>query len=314
MLSISTTLHTLLGILLVQSVQGRFISPDPVAGITTEPQSLNACSYVMNNPVNSVDPTGFFGSWFDSFDVEVGNGNGFYVDGLSARPSAALGLLSSGGGVQGPFNTTQYDSKLGTFVNYTVIDTECGAKAGWIPPWAHYLGAFTWGWADWNHLSEDGAPLSRSVSFKDVSGWFWRDGRWELHMWGGRYDAYGSKIGIQPQGVETDWDAQLIMAAPFAGAMRAAAGRVGGQVLKGAIADVVPKTLAEQLTLEEAESQGGKIIMRNLADAPRLQNVYGPGQWVKMQWVHRALDGSKTVVHWFRNLATSQNAEFKFVP
>jgi hypothetical protein len=51
-----------------------------------------------------------------------------------------------------------------------------------------------------------------------------------------------------------------------------------------------------------------------LGDVPRLVANYGPGRWVKMQWVHQALDGTKTVIHWFRNESTGENVEFKFKP
>ena len=51
--------------------------------------------------------------------------------------------------------------------------------------------------------------------------------------------------------------------------------------------------------------------MRNLADAPRLDAVYGDGQWVKMQYVLRGTDSSVTV-HYFRNLTTKMEVEFKF--
>src|SRR5579863_1661419 len=37
---------------------GRWLSPDPLAGDITNPQSLNRYSYVMNNPLNSTDPSG----------------------------------------------------------------------------------------------------------------------------------------------------------------------------------------------------------------------------------------------------------------
>lgn len=39
---------------------GRFLSPDPMIQDPGDPQSLNAYSYVRNNPVNLVDPTGEF--------------------------------------------------------------------------------------------------------------------------------------------------------------------------------------------------------------------------------------------------------------
>jgi RHS repeat-associated protein len=38
---------------------GRFLSPDPTIPYTNNPQSFNRYSYGMNNPLNTVDPTGF---------------------------------------------------------------------------------------------------------------------------------------------------------------------------------------------------------------------------------------------------------------
>jgi RHS repeat-associated protein len=48
------------------STQGRFTSPDPVAGSCWNPQSLNAYSYSWNNPLKLTDPTGMVVSWEDS--------------------------------------------------------------------------------------------------------------------------------------------------------------------------------------------------------------------------------------------------------
>ena len=84
-----------------------------------------------------------------------------------------------------------------------------------------------------------------------------------------------------------------------------------GPVSKGPIADVEPSSLTEQLTLDEARSGLGRQIMENLGDEPRLESCYGAGEWVKMEWTHRAPTGNVTV-HWFRNLTTGQNVEFKF--
>jgi RHS repeat-associated protein len=41
-----------------ESNLGRWMSPDPVAGDVTNPQSLNRYTYVLNNPVNLIDPLG----------------------------------------------------------------------------------------------------------------------------------------------------------------------------------------------------------------------------------------------------------------
>jgi RHS repeat-associated protein len=48
---------------------GRFISPDPFVPEPSDPQSLNRYSYVLNNPVNYIDPTGFF---FDKLFKAIG--------------------------------------------------------------------------------------------------------------------------------------------------------------------------------------------------------------------------------------------------
>lgn len=42
------------------SALGRFLSPDPVLDDLQMPQSLNAYSYVGNNPLSFIDPTGLF--------------------------------------------------------------------------------------------------------------------------------------------------------------------------------------------------------------------------------------------------------------
>ena len=84
-----------------------------------------------------------------------------------------------------------------------------------------------------------------------------------------------------------------------------------GAILRGSIPDQVAANLPEQMALNSARAGNGEIIIRSLGDAPRLVANYGPGEWVKMQNVVRGIDGNVTV-HWFRNLTTGQNVEFKF--
>ncbi len=45
-------------------VFGRFLSPDPHIQSSLNSQSLNRYSYVLNNPLSLVDPSGYFFSWF----------------------------------------------------------------------------------------------------------------------------------------------------------------------------------------------------------------------------------------------------------
>ncbi len=44
---------------------GRFVSPDPIVPAPGNPQSLNRYSYVYNNPLGYVDPSGNSPEWFD---------------------------------------------------------------------------------------------------------------------------------------------------------------------------------------------------------------------------------------------------------
>jgi len=48
---------------------GRFISPDPFVPQPDDPQSLNRYSYVLNNPVNLIDPSGY--SWFSKLFKKI---------------------------------------------------------------------------------------------------------------------------------------------------------------------------------------------------------------------------------------------------
>jgi len=42
------------------SNMGRMMSPDPLGGDMTNPQSLNRYAYVLNNPLRYTDPTGMY--------------------------------------------------------------------------------------------------------------------------------------------------------------------------------------------------------------------------------------------------------------
>jgi hypothetical protein len=104
----------------------------------------------------------------------------------------------------------------------------------------------------------------------------------------------------------------------FTGIVRSLFAKVGvglagsaSTVLKGAVPDAVPVNLPQQMALNAARAGTGERIMGQLADAPRLATIYGAGEWAKMQLVVRGTQGNITV-HWFRNLTTQVNVEFKF--
>jgi RHS repeat-associated protein len=61
---------------------GRFNGPDPVAGSTGTPQSLNRYTYVQNDPINSSDPSDNF---VVGFLAELGDPAGFGLGAFSQR-------------------------------------------------------------------------------------------------------------------------------------------------------------------------------------------------------------------------------------
>lgn len=81
---------------------------------------------------------------------------------------------------------------------------------------------------------------------------------------------------------------------------------------KGPKPNEEPRNIPEQLAMESAKQGYGTPIMGEMGDAPRLNAVYGHGQWRKMQNVTRGSSGNVTI-HWFRNTDIGADVEFKFV-
>jgi len=73
---------------------GRFTQPDPIVAAVFNPQSLNRFAYVLNDPLNRIDPTGNFSfggmmSGIGSFFGRIGSAIGGFATGLG---SALLGF------------------------------------------------------------------------------------------------------------------------------------------------------------------------------------------------------------------------------
>jgi RHS repeat-associated protein len=85
------------------SQTGRFMSIDPLAGSFESPQSLNRFSYVANDPVNVVDPSGMAGGRWDCLLNEHGDcfggnyGSSCFVDGQSTGCGLAFAAMGLGG-------------------------------------------------------------------------------------------------------------------------------------------------------------------------------------------------------------------------
>jgi RHS repeat-associated protein len=89
------------------SSMGRFMSPDPIGGDMTNPQSLNKYAYVLNNPLRLTDPTGLY-ACADGRDCASDKDVAFEksLDALRnssnadvARAAAAYGTIDDGNGV-----------------------------------------------------------------------------------------------------------------------------------------------------------------------------------------------------------------------
>jgi len=83
---------------------GRWLSPDPLAGDVTDPQSLNRYSYVLNNPTNFSDPLGLGVDPFDPWGMSEGidGGGPCYLDWIATPCGPLYGLLTSGAAVRCP--------------------------------------------------------------------------------------------------------------------------------------------------------------------------------------------------------------------
>ena len=82
---------------------GRFVSPDPFIQEPEEPQNLNRYSYVMNNPVNYIDPSGygFWSIFLRIFTIIIGGGD----QGISAVDPAVANASPSGSDNPGTGNS-----------------------------------------------------------------------------------------------------------------------------------------------------------------------------------------------------------------
>jgi len=80
-----------------ESNLGRWMTPDPLAGDTTNPQSLNRYAYVINNPTNLIDPLGLYKYRpDDAGTVDYFNDFGPLADLINHAPSP--GSSQPGGG------------------------------------------------------------------------------------------------------------------------------------------------------------------------------------------------------------------------
>jgi len=76
----------------------------------------------------------------------------------------------------------------------------------------------------------------------------------------------------------------------------------------GAVARTEPRSLVEQLALDEAAGGAGRRIMQGEIQDP----MYPEDVWAKMQYVRTHPDGTQTIIHYWENLQTGLREGFKF--
>jgi RHS repeat-associated protein len=108
---------------------GRFLSPDPFVASLLDPQGLNRYSYVGNNPLSAIDPSGFAleglkEAWNDLVRI--------MIDGARPSPLGVNFNFSPNGGVQGPDARGSFTGPAGMGGPFSFGGTAAvGAFAAW---------------------------------------------------------------------------------------------------------------------------------------------------------------------------------------
>jgi RHS repeat-associated protein len=135
------------------NTQGRWLSPDPLAGDISNPQSLNRYAYVLNNPTTLTDPTGLQGGCFMSQATGgcVPPGQAYQgappwirlgLGPISAGWSDSLYLLSLSTGSSSSSTTTTYQYDLVTVNGTQVAETMNGVTYDdllWAPGTTYWI-------------------------------------------------------------------------------------------------------------------------------------------------------------------------------
>jgi RHS repeat-associated protein len=109
----------------------RWLSPDPLAGDISNPQSLNRYAYVLNNPTNLTDPLGLTCSG-------------------SMRPSPGSSCIPFDSYTYTPGTTTALIEQMGTQSGYTWDDVATGVVKGTIS--IDGYGNWSWRWSPPSHF------------------------------------------------------------------------------------------------------------------------------------------------------------------
>jgi RHS repeat-associated protein len=140
---------------------GRWLSPDPLGGDITNPQSLNRYAYVLNNPTTLVDPLGLIAALCNDPSYAAGDascGTPPWFPGTGATVSGAGGGNWAGGWAPPPSALT------GTLLAAEQAQAE-GAYGSWVSAMELTGGSYT----EWDVHG----PVTYTIGWSITSGAFW---------------------------------------------------------------------------------------------------------------------------------------------
>lgn len=155
----------------LDSIAGRWTSPDPYRGsmLITDPQTFNRYTYVNNDPVNFVDPSGL--------NMMGAGGASCYIDGVLSTCSQAFSMLQSGAGVIGPASLTRWDASANM------------GQGEW-----QFFRAFANGQTGWYNIQGISITASVMLSHPDIGSWFAGSAQWGINILGGGLTGFGGGL------------------------------------------------------------------------------------------------------------------------
>lgn len=151
---------------------GRFLQPDPFVQEPSDPQTLNRYAYVRNNPVNFVDPSGYF-AWFAFLVAAIAAV--FVVAAVVSVVASTVSLIASATGHE---RTAQRAAKVAVTAAWVAMGAsvvltaatlgEAGGTvqaAGWILAYAYTAQAV----ANWKSTQEAAVKLGTSAGAAEAA-------------------------------------------------------------------------------------------------------------------------------------------------
>ncbi len=320
---------------------GRFLSPDPYVQMADFTQNFNRYSYCVNNPLIYIDPSG---EWFlidDLIAAAVGGiinltvnliqgnvqnfghgaalfGVGFVggVASLYVSPLVGAGFVSGSNSILNQGFTNGWKNidwgQVGISTTMGVATSYLGGQLG--NALAKPISSLT---------SDIASPVLREAAtqgttnaatgFTLSAGLAWGNGASfeEGLKQGGQGALMGAGIGVMTGTVAGVQYARDNKVNPWTGkeniANRATTQQASTSISNTNSVRTEPQNLAEQLTMQEAQSGQGRPIMQDRIKDPNWQG------WQKMQHTHFDLNTNKNItIHYWHNPKTNVNTGFKF--